>query len=408
MKRIVRLLIHIILVSLNEEIQEMSNRMSVLHRANESLVEKSNIKDRYIEQLKVEKGELLLQIENLTESYERERKSLQVVVSPKRRSSLSVNAGANPPSMRGSKMSFGNKNLQDLASLKKPSLNGSLNNSITEYKIVNLGGSVEFKDAKQLDLKKRYLDLNDKWKSIIQYLDEVDVYRFSLVSKEYHKLALFAITDYLYEGLEATINSYRNSKKRYESMTFAYPFSLHPTCNSALKILNTPKHLEVFNQSWNYFDNVKLLPIYHLLFQLTMIYDDNFNTFNKKIFIEKFKDYFLEKTLPLGDCVKSLVEKCSFKEENILKLKEIVKHFKVSCIDTIMIGKVCKTTGILSFFVKEALVFCGLDQDGRKNKDAKFEERVELIRENLKYRELKIDLEKKIGKMELLVNRYNK
>jgi hypothetical protein len=89
-------------------------------------------------------------------------------------------------------------------------------------------------------------------------------------------------------------------------------------------------------------------------------------------------------------------------------MKEILGHFKIDSIDTVMIGKVCKTTGIISFFVKEALMFCGLDSHNKKIKDHKYEDRIKLLNENEGFRGLKVELEKKINNLELLINNYQK
>jgi vesicle coat complex subunit len=95
----------------------------------------------------------------------------------------------------------------------------------------------------------------------------------------------------------------KRNKKKYESLLFTNPFSLGTTTSSALKTLNKEKHLEVFNNDWEFFDNARLLPVYHLLFQITEIFDNNLKNLEKRLFIEKFKKYILENTqnIPLGN-----------------------------------------------------------------------------------------------------------
>jgi hypothetical protein len=133
--------------SLNDTIDELNIGMDVIHRANESLVEKSCIKDRYIEQLKIEKEELKLKIDRLTENFEKERKELRVSSSIEKSSSIVNNVNVNI-----GRISLSNKSLQELSSLKKHSLNSSLYSSTDGKVVIN---PFVHKDTKQLDLKKR-------------------------------------------------------------------------------------------------------------------------------------------------------------------------------------------------------------------------------------------------------------
>jgi len=55
-----------------------------------------------------------------------------------------------------------------------------------------------------------------------------------------------------------------------------------------------------------------------------------------------------------------------FDEDNIEKIREILKKYNIKKIDLALLGKLCKTTGMIAFFLKDALSYCGLDEENEK------------------------------------------
>lgn len=68
-----------------------------------------------------------------------------------------------------------------------------------------------------------------------------------------------------------------------------------------------------------------------------------------------------------GDYIKSLASKACFDDDNIEKLRIILKKYDMKKIDLALMGKLCKTTGMIAFFIKDALSYCGLDVEKEKN-----------------------------------------
>lgn len=185
-------------------------------------------------------------------------------------------------------------------------------------------------------------------------------------------------------------------------------FQLSASANSALKILNNAKYLDIFSKDNEYFDNNNFLPIYKILLQFNKAADDNLNTPSSE-FVDFLKNYFKEKAAHngLGEFIKSLPKECDFSEDNIKKISDIMNFYKLATVDCGSLGKMCKTTGIISFFVKDALVYCGLDID-KKVKDTKSTDRVNVFKDNLDINFMKSTSEKILSNIESLLVKYKK
>jgi hypothetical protein len=213
-------------------------------------------------------------------------------------------------------------------------------------------------------------------------LSKPDQYNLSLSNKEqFNRVSAYwyDLTSLKLENINSTFNY---SKKRFENVLGDYSFQLSPSTNAAFKILNNSKYLEPFAfDNIHNFENPNLLQIYRLLFQFTKIFDNNLKQDNKQ-YINTFTQFLRDKN-NLGEYMKSIAKSCDFSPENIEKVKEIYDFYQIKTIDCGAIGKQCRTTGIIAFFVKDALVFCGIDNDkDKKPKDAKQSERVTLIKDN--------------------------
>jgi hypothetical protein len=172
-------------------------------------------------------------------------------------------------------------------------------------------------------------------------------------------------------------------------------------------MLDHSKYTDVFSNDNSYFNNTNLLPVYRLLFQFSKVCDGNLHM-DPDEFINKFKLYFKENSKKLSSVLKALPNICDFSEINIEKIKQITDYYNLSTIDCATLGKICKTTGILGFLVKDALAFCGLEStlERKIRFEPKDKERINVIRDNIdikemrsKYEKIQEILEKMIKKM---------
>lgn len=156
-----------------------------------------------------------------------------------------------------------------------------------------------------------------------------------------------------------------------------------------MKILSNAKYLEIFSYDNSYFTQ-EILPVYRILFQLTKI-SLEISKIPDEEFINNIKIYFIENTkkLNLGDLLKNLPKNCDFSSENVEKIEELMNQYNIKNIDCGPLGKICKTTGIIAFFVKDAMVFCGLDNSQDKKLNAKDKDRIQIIKDNIEIKNIK-------------------
>jgi hypothetical protein len=155
-------------------------------------------------------------------------------------------------------------------------------------------------------------------------------------------------------------------------------------------MLDHSKYTDVFSNDNSYFNNINLLPVYRLLFQFSKVCDGNLQMDTDQ-FINKFKIYFKENSKKLSQVLKALPNICDFSDVNIEKIKHITDFYNMSTIDCAMLGKICKTTGILGFFVKDALAYCGLEStlERKIRFEPKDKERINIIRDNIEIKEMR-------------------
>jgi carbamoylphosphate synthase small subunit len=158
-----------------------------------------------------------------------------------------------------------------------------------------------------------------------------------------------------------------------------------------LKVLNQPKYGEIFKKEHSYFEENQLIPYYKIFCQFTKIFNFNIKEISLKDFISRVKDYFIANSagIGIGELCKSLAEKIDFSEENIEKIYNMMQQYNIKGIDTDKIGKQCRTTGIILFMIKDALVYCGLEANEKKNKKSQnFSEKKSLIEQNVDFNEM--------------------
>lgn len=112
--------------------------------------------------------------------------------------------------------------------------------------------------------------------------------------------------------------------------------------------------------------NNSILPIYKILFQIIRQYD---TIQDDKEFVSQMKIFFLDKS-KIGDYLRSTVSQCDFSFKNVTLIKKLCKVYRISSIDSGWIGKLCQTTGIVSFLIRDCLKYCGLvDEVEKRNKE---------------------------------------
>ncbi len=186
-------------------------------------------------------------------------------------------------------------------------------------------------------------------------------------------------------------------------------FQLSPTTNSALKVLNQPKFAEIFKKDYAYFEENQLIPYFRLFFQLTGLFQCDTKDITNHEFVFKIKEYFSYNSvgLGIGDLSKNLSDKFDFSEDNVERVFQIMQNNQLKSIDTVKVGKLCKTTGIISFLVKDALVYCGLDVNDKKSGNVKnFSEKKFIIEHNFDFKDMLNVSNKVLEKLDDVITKF--
>ena len=139
-------------------------------------------------------------------------------------------------------------------------------------------------------------------------------------------------------------------------------FELSRGCIKALGLLDEELYLRVFNRAPPEKTLEDIIIVYKLFCQL-LNKEDLVQIKDDKIFWEKFARFILENK---GDKLSEFCIKCTtqfnFDNRNILKLKEMAKN-KVEKLKPAYFGKICGTTGLFVFLIKDILEYCGAIED---------------------------------------------
>ena len=165
-------------------------------------------------------------------------------------------------------------------------------------------------------------------------------------------------------------------------------FQLSKGSLRAIDVLNKELYLNIFYNDILPKKYNEILIIYKIFVQLILkenliklINDD-------KEFWREISNYFItEAKNKLGDFILNLSEDFVFNEENVLKMRKMVNRFKMK-INALYFSKICGTTGLIIFILKDALEYCGILINERKTPIKRIYEN--LIREKEIIKKLKI------------------
>lgn len=144
------------------------------------------------------------------------------------------------------------------------------------------------------------------------------------------------------------------------------PFTPSRGAVKAVELLNEELYNRIYRQSELKEPLNKIILIYRIYMQLlgkneiTSIKDDN-------VFWKEFTKYILDNNNgKTGNFYNESVKSFIFTSENIYKIKKIVGN-KVDEIKPTNFSKICGTTGLVIFLIKDALEYCGIIQNDKKN-----------------------------------------
>ena len=245
--------------------------------------------------------------------------------------------------------------------------------------------------------------------NVFKYLNEEDIINFSLSNKKFGKNFIYYLFNYIEYKIE-TIHFYQNKLKEKYNNFNNIKFDFDNFTNNAFKILNYSNYKDVYlkNDNFEFFKkNENLIEIYRIFFQFTKIFNNNL-TFPKETFITTFLREIKQNLnkINLGDYIKNLMNnKLDFSFDNILNVYKILNKFQINKINTVLISKNCKTTGIISFLIQNLLNFSGLILN-EKNKNEDYLNKNKIFYKFIEYENKIINYEKVYVKLNNNIHKF--
>ena len=219
-------------------------------------------------------------------------------------------------------------------------------------------------------------DGSDIIKLLCSFLDKKTKINFLSVSKNIIRKLTYYI-EYLYDeflkinniNLSNTIESQINKIKKeykyedYDSLNHA--FSLSKDSLRALELLNSETYNNIFKEQILKDEKNSIILIYRILFQL-IDKEELVELKSDKKFWEKTRNFILDNNEgKTGNFIKEYISEFDFTYKNIYRLKKLVRGNEDK-IKPLIYEKICKTTGIITFIIKDSLEYCGIIFNNKK------------------------------------------
>lgn len=209
------------------------------------------------------------------------------------------------------------------------------------------------------------------YKKISDYLSLIDLIQFKNISRNFNKLFFVYISNKLKEDKIFFINKKKKLDENDipENLSFK-DFVISKGSTKAIKLLNEPSLNHLFYEDTPA-DNGRLI-IYRIFFQLINHPYKYIPKDKKEEFWKKCKNYFSNEIKgKTGELLqKTLDDKMiDIEGDNLYKLYKLVENDLDKVYPTYY-SKICGTTGLFCFFIKDILDFVGISNDEKINSKA--------------------------------------
>ena len=219
-------------------------------------------------------------------------------------------------------------------------------------------------------------DGSDIIKLLCSFLDKKTKINFLSISKNTIRKLTYYIED-LYDeflkinniNLSNTIESQINKiKKEYKNEDYDFlnhAFSLSKDSLRALELLNSEAYNNIFKEKILKDGKNSIILIYRILFQL-IDKEELVELKSDKKFWEKTRNFILDNNKgKTGNFIREYISEFDFTYKNIYKLKKLIRGNEDK-IKPLIYEKICKTTGIITFIIKDSLEYCGIIFNNKK------------------------------------------
>ena len=243
---------------------------------------------------------------------------------------------------------------------------------------------------------------DNKWYRVFSYLNKTELLSVSIINKKEGINVIQYMNEYINEKNKFILKKKEDLWKIFEEKINKTKFILSRFSTSALKVLNNETHLKFLEtQNEIFINNPCLLDVFKVLLILSQKSNEA-QFLDENSFISQVKQEISsntkDKKIGLGDYIHSLISNFVFTRKTI----EPIMNIKP--LDSPSVSKFCKTTGILSFIINDALLYIGFPSEKKKqNSPLEHQSIFELILEQNKS---EFSLQNVSNKLEVLLTKY--
>lgn len=240
----------------------------------------------------------------------------------------------------------------------------------------------------------------NKWYRVYSFLDKKDILSVSVLNKKEGINVIQYMNEYINEKNKYISKRKEDLWKNYEEKINKTKFILSRFSTSALKVLNNETHLKFLETpNETLINNSQIIEIYKILFILSQNETDN----DDNIFITKVKSEISSNTknkkLGLGDYLHTLIQNFVFNRKTIEPIMQM------KALDSPSVSKICKTTGIISFIINDALFYIGIPNEKKKqNPSLEHQSIFELL---LEIQTSELSLQSVSNRLKEIISKYN-
>ena len=169
------------------------------------------------------------------------------------------------------------------------------------------------------------------------------------------------------KNIENTINELKNSYSIDELNNENFnEFLLTRGGLKAIELLNDKLYFKLFKNE--NFPNIEIIIVYRIYFQLVNKEKNIIEENDIEIFWKKVKEYFINKNnnnIQIGNLLENQFKQLDFSKENFVKIYNLCEG-KINKLTPVYYSKICATTGLFIFLIKEALEYFGIINDKKK------------------------------------------
>ena len=169
------------------------------------------------------------------------------------------------------------------------------------------------------------------------------------------------------KNIENSINELKNLYSIDELTNENFnEFILTRGASKAIELLNDKLYFKLFKNE--NFPNIEIIIVYKIYFQLVNKEKNIIEEKDIEIFWKKVKEYFLNKNnnnIQIGNLLENQFKQLDFSKENFVKIYNLCEG-KINKLTPVYYSKICATTGLFIFLIKDALEYLGIINDKKK------------------------------------------